>query len=117
MEDQLFRDYKDVKIGDTYALETYRIYFSTFHGKRMINGYSGYLPDSYNRLSENLENFPSEGSIKALSDIGVTHVIVHLAQYNREKQADIMKRLEAESARLDRVFNTQDDFVYKIHKK
>jgi hypothetical protein len=81
MENQLDRLYPSLQQSDTYALETYRIYFSTYHNKRMINGYSGFLPESYNRVAEILEGFPSDYSIKTIQDIGVTHIVVHTKQY------------------------------------
>ena len=52
MENQLYTSYASLNESGIYAIETYRIYFSTLHKKRMINGYSGFLPDRYNRTSE-----------------------------------------------------------------
>lgn len=101
---------------DIYALETYRIYFSSFHKKRMMNGYSGFLPESYNKLVDALGEFPSEISIKALQDIGVTHAVVHLRQYEKEKRNEIIKAL-ASSSLLTLAYWQDDDFVYTIHKR
>lgn len=116
MEDQLDKSYGTLQRSDTYALETYRVYFSAFHKKRMINGYSGFLPESYNRLAETLENFPSEFAIKALQDIGVTHAVVHIRQYDNEKRDEITKAL-SRSSLLSLSYWVDDDLVYTIHKK
>src|SRR5262249_26560942 len=39
------------------------MYFSTFHWNTLVNGYSGFLPDSYNAFLENEREFPSEKSL------------------------------------------------------
>lgn len=116
MENQLYMPFSALGNSDTYALETYRVYFSAFHKKRIINGYSGFLPESYNRLTETLEGFPSELSIKALQDIGVTHAVVHIRQYENEKRSKIVKAL-ADSSLLTLSYSVDDDLVYTIHKR
>ncbi len=116
MNDQLYRSYDTLQRSDTYALETYRVYFSTFHKKRIINGYSGFLPDSYNRLAQILEGFPSELSIKSLQDIGVTHAVIHIRQYEVKERSEIAKAL-ANSSLLTLSYSNDDDLVYTIHKR
>jgi len=64
------------------------IYFSTFHWARMVNGYSGYSPDSYTKLREYLaDNFPSAEAIETLRRRGVTHITINCARY-RERNWD-----------------------------
>lgn len=116
MEDQLYRSYTALGKPDVYALETYRIYFSSFHKKRMINGYSGFSPESYNRIVDTLENFPSEVSIKALQDIGVTHAVLHIRQYEEKKRNEIIQALTNASL-LTLTYSHNDDLVYTINKK
>lgn len=113
MELQLEKTYHELLESDTYALETYRVYFSSYHKKRMINGYSGFLPDSYNRLAETLEDFPSEYSIDELKKIGVTHAVVHLWQYE-DKDTITTKLTEFPELRL--IYSDQHDMVYAIDK-
>lgn len=50
---------------------------ATRHWRPILNGYSGFLPASYVEHYSALENFPDARSLKALMDIGVTHVVVH----------------------------------------
>jgi hypothetical protein len=116
MEDQLYLPYTNLKQKDIYASETYRIYFSTFHKKRMINGYTGFLPESYNILAEKLENFPSDYSIKTMKDIGITHVIVHLWQYEEDEKTNILKKLNT-SPQLTLTYEDHENYVYSILKK
>jgi len=116
MENQLEKNYTKLHRTDTYALETYRIYFSSFHKKRMINGYSGFLPDSYNKLAETMESFPSSYTIDVLQKIGVTHAVVHLWQYTDADRSDIKKALETMPL-LTLTYSDDNDVVYTINKK
>ena len=61
-------------------------YMSTFHWKPLINGYSGYHPRSYLRRLEGLRTFPDDASLDVLQRSGVNYVIVHLSEYESEKQ-------------------------------
>ena len=54
---------------------------STEHWKPMLNGYSGFQPESYHLHVEALANFPDARSIEALRKEGVTHVFVHVSDY------------------------------------
>jgi hypothetical protein len=49
---------------------------STYHWKRLVNGYSGFYPsDSY--LADALSGFPDGRSLRLLHDLEVRYVIVH----------------------------------------
>ena len=50
---------------------------STVHWKPLVNGYSGFLPESYVELYEDLKSFPAPTALDALRRRGITHVIVH----------------------------------------
>ena len=50
---------------------------STAHWRPLLNGYSGYTPDSYSRHADDLWHFPEDRAIEALRRAGVTHVMVH----------------------------------------
>jgi hypothetical protein len=57
--------------------ESLRTYYSTLHWKKLLNGYSGYIPDSYYKAVKETANFPSKESIEFLKSQGVKYVIVH----------------------------------------
>jgi hypothetical protein len=54
---------------------------STRHWKRMLNGYSGFVPGSYYRHLTLLERFPSAESIAVLQGLRVTYLFVHVDAY------------------------------------
>ena len=57
--------------------ESMRTYYSTLHWKKLINGYSGYIPDSYYDAVLATRDFPSKSSIAFLKNEGAKFVIVH----------------------------------------
>jgi hypothetical protein len=59
---------------------------STAHWRPLMNGYSGYTPDSYQRYADSFWYFPEEWAIQAMKDAGVTHVVVHLAAFHQDHQ-------------------------------
>ena len=54
------------------------MYFSTFHGARLINGYSGYFPAGYLKLKgEMIGHFPTRALLLELRQRGATHITVN----------------------------------------
>lgn len=52
------------------------MYFSMSHWARMVNGYSGHLPEGYSRIVKALAGFPSEDTLARAQQLGVTHVSI-----------------------------------------
>jgi hypothetical protein len=50
---------------------------STRHWRPLLNGYSGFRPQSYDNTFQHMTGFPDFDSLDALRLRGVTHVIVH----------------------------------------
>jgi hypothetical protein len=50
---------------------------STRHWQPLLNGYSGYVPASYDEHARAFAGFPAAPAIAALRVAGVTHVVVH----------------------------------------
>jgi hypothetical protein len=53
------------------------MYFSLWHWAPMLNGYSGFIPESYATLAPDLLEFPRGNTVAALRRRGVTHVTVN----------------------------------------
>lgn len=64
------------------ALEPHRTYYSTLHWKKMLNGYSGFIPDTYYEAVKAMDGFPSAESIPWLKVTGIKYVIVHGKEMN-----------------------------------
>jgi hypothetical protein len=81
-------------IAPDIAIEPIYMYFSTFHWHRLVNGYSGFSPRSYNMLLKAMAAFPNEESLAQLRSRNVEFVIVHGALFNEpRKYYELVSRL------------------------
>jgi hypothetical protein len=55
----------------------------------MVNGYSGFVPDSYVEHYNQLHNFPAPETVTVLQKLGVTHAFVHLDALGPAKRVDL----------------------------
>jgi len=78
------------------------MYFSTFHWKPLVNGYSGFSPPSYQRLLDAAADLPDAAAVAELRQRGVTHVVVHGAFYAPHEYEYVVSRLD-ESPHFERV--------------
>jgi hypothetical protein len=60
---------------------------ATAHWRPLMNGYSGYTPDSYQKYADAFWYFPEDWAIRAMKDAGVTHVVVHTEAFHKDHQA------------------------------
>jgi hypothetical protein len=70
--------------------ETEEMYFSAYHRKPIIHGYTAYPPLLSKVLRRAAAQFPSETSLQALGRVGVDTVVVH---YGRPVGGDLARRL------------------------
>jgi hypothetical protein len=71
---------------------------STAHWKPLMNGYSGYTPETYQHYADTFWYFPDERAFIAMKAAGVTHVMVHPARFG---EPDAQKVIDAISSRPD----------------
>jgi hypothetical protein len=62
---------------------------STTHWHPILNGYSGFQPQSYTQTYVSVKDFPDDASLVALHQRGVTHVVVHRRDLDPAKFAAI----------------------------
>ncbi|MGE5815444.1 MAG: hypothetical protein ACM36C_13225 [Acidobacteriota bacterium] len=60
-----------------FHLNTEYMLASTHYWHPLVNGYSGFVPASYVKTWNLVNGFPNNSALRALRDIGVTHVVVH----------------------------------------
>lgn len=77
IQEQVRLPYDQINEEAPLVTETYRVYFAAFHGKKTVNGYSGYVAQSYNDAVTSLATFPDDSSIEYLRTLGVTHILAH----------------------------------------
>jgi hypothetical protein len=59
------------------------VYYAGLHGKRIVNGYSGYFPDGYAARAARLAAIWTEpdAAWQAVTSAAATHVLVHEGAY------------------------------------
>jgi hypothetical protein len=77
---------------------------ATAHWRPLMNGYSGYVPESYRRNAASFWYFPEEWAIEAMRRAGATHVMVHPEAFG--DTVDEMWRKVAASPHLERIATT-----------
>jgi len=81
--------------ADRFAENLPYMYFSMWHWTPMVNGYSGFIPASYEALLANTATFPEDGALDYLARIGVTHIGLHCRLWEIEVCASTMERLDS----------------------
>jgi hypothetical protein len=78
----------------------------------LVNGYSGFLPDSYMTRRVDLALFPADEAIAVLRRIGVRHVVIHKEAFSH-RWPDALARLAAAKA-LRPVASDGDIAIYRV---
>jgi hypothetical protein len=81
--------------ADRFAENLPYMYFSMWHWTPMVNGYSGFIPASYQALVEGTSTFPADGALDYLERVGVTHVTLNCRLWEADVCASTMERLDA----------------------
>lgn len=57
------------------------MYYSIYHGQRMVNGITGFFPEETLAMMRAGQTFPSRGFIRKMRDVGVAYIVVHYDKY------------------------------------
>jgi len=91
---------------------------STRHWRRMLNGYSGFRPPSYQQSFDAMTRFPADESLIALSALGVTHVVVHQRDMNNGvPDTDTRYDPYANVASLRLIQRDDDVLIYRLLRR
>ena len=95
-------------------LDARYLLWSLYHGKPLLNGYSGYMPESYLRGNASLSvRFPTGDKVNMLRETGVDGIISHKDEWEDPRSFDdVSQGLEELGARLQ--FQTESLRYYQI---
>ncbi|MDD5748052.1 MAG: glycosyltransferase family 39 protein [Actinomycetota bacterium] len=101
-----------VNDGAWVNLESRRTYFSTLHWKKMVNGFSSFIPSTYKRAKKVFRKSPSEEWLEFLEEHKVEFIIIHAADAGGH---ELIGRLEDWNEKRKPVFVARfgDDYVYR----
>jgi hypothetical protein len=94
------------------AVPTYR---STFHWRRIVNGYSGYAPPAYRVVREAMERFPDRKTFDLLERLEVGYILVHTSEYRARKGQEIAAALEAFARRATLLARAGGDLLFRVN--
>ena len=80
--------------GSREHYEGMYMYWSIYHWKSLVNGYSGFFPPSYWPVNRAMQGFPTLEAIRTLERLGVKYVIIHFDMLEEEKIREIKTRLK-----------------------
>ena len=95
-------------------IESPRLYYSTFHWKKLVNGMSGYFPPLYTELRRRWQIEPLEQNIEDLQILGVKYIILHSSSYEDEKLNKIMSDISKLKERIKFVTRQGEAYVYEL---
>lgn len=91
----------------------YYIYYSTCHFKPIFNGFSGYFPKKYSNYSKKMRKFPEEKSIALMKSIGVSHVLLHLNDFEESARKTLLEAVE-QNDKLKIEYLTGQDYLIAL---
>lgn len=103
----------ELPIGGSPFREAQYTYNSAFHGKKIVNGYSGYFPETFTWAEEVMGGFPDEESVAYLRTLEVRYVVLHQNEYSVE----LLEHIQEAAAREDglrEVLRDESDVVYEL---
>jgi hypothetical protein len=77
---------------DFYRHARYML-LSTSHWRRLVNGYSDYVPPDFRAAAPRLATFPSPEAFATLEPLGVRYVVIHPRLYRPGEMAEVEARL------------------------
>jgi len=89
------------------------------HWRRLVNGYSGFVPQEYERTLLEMAGFPDARSARRLRDLGVDIVVVNRVHYDEHAYHDISEALlsSTDFTNLRRVGrDAEEALVVEVHK-
>lgn len=87
------------------------MYFSSFHGHPLVNGYSGFAPQAYIELVTQVLTSTPQAVLPGLKAFGVQYVLAHTDQMTASETAQLR---QLETVGLKPLFRNGDDFLYQV---
>jgi hypothetical protein len=105
----------EVPVQPLDRYQTAYMLHSTAHWQKTVHGYSGMRPPLHEKLYSQMRRFPDDESIRALAELGVTYVVVHISEYHEAGEwEDVERRFSGYGNRLTMEFQDRTARVYRL---
>lgn len=99
---------------DTALVECPRVYFSTYHWKKIFNGFSGYIPSNYEEMRKDIQDTPLKETLLKFRKLNLDYIIFHPNEYDPEVWLKIQKELLFLKEDINFVGRFGDALVYQL---
>jgi hypothetical protein len=97
------------------TVECPRAYYSTYHWKRLVNGYSGYFPPVYSELRRRWNGGCSaRQNISDLRSLGVRYMVFHSSMFPPEAFPILLRDLASLPSQTTFIGQFGEAFVYEV---
>ena len=81
------------EVGGAFGLDTAAMYWSLFHGRRIVNGQTAFSYPEYKIIVDQMKLFPSRETIDILRALGVRYVVIHVGRLPKlDWQKELVRR-------------------------
>jgi hypothetical protein len=94
--------------------EAPRLYYSTYHWKNMLNGYSGYISPLYNELRRRWQSNPIGQNLEDIQTLCIDHVLIHSNYYKAQDLENVLRHFEQEKDLVQFVTEIEGAYIYKL---
>ncbi len=94
--------------------ECRRVYFSAYHRKKTVEGYSGFFPPLFLELVNRYRTVPFDRLLRDLRDLKVRMIVAHTAEPGIESIRSELERLAERGEGLRETARFGPDIVYEI---
>ena len=95
-------------------IECPRMHHSTYHWKKLINGYSGFFPPVYYELRRRWQNFSLKHNIRDLKRLGIRYVVAHSDQLEEEELKVFLSGMRLLEKDVRFVSQLGEAYVYEL---
>ncbi|HEX9945465.1 MAG TPA: hypothetical protein VGG03_25920 [Thermoanaerobaculia bacterium] len=92
------------------------LYYSTLHWKPIANGFSGYLPESHERLTQRIRFLPDQAGLDLIREYWISHLVVHARSSVRQEALRQWEQRFArgEDRQVELVHRSGTSYVYRV---
>jgi hypothetical protein len=106
----------EVPVGPSARYHSTYMLHSMAHWHSTVHAHSSLHTELHERLYDRLRAFPDEASLQALSDIGVTYIVVHTDMYQPGEWPVVEAALSRYGSRLAPEYTDDTGRVYRLQR-
>ena len=100
--------------GNNLWYDVRYLYYSIYHWRKLINGYSGFFPNYYYELLGYLQTFPTSESLNILQQTGIKYVIIHKSEMDPAQWNRLFEDMATYNQMIKLVKKFGQDYVYEL---